>query len=189
MDYKKWIWKRKWDIFFALLLGLLLIPSVRIPVVAFVQRMIAFSPSEIAEDKRESLNSYNWILVDLKGKQTNLSISEGKVIIINSWATWCPPCVAEMPSFQKLYNSYKDKVDFYFVASDDPSKVSQFMIKNEYDLPIYFQVNNPPKELESDLLPTSFVVDKQGKIIIKEVGTKNWDSQDIHDLLDKELAK
>ena len=75
---------------------------------------------EIEEKEQVKLLDFNWKLQNLKGEQINMSSFKGKLIVVNFWATWCPPCVAEMPSFQKLYNDYGDRVVFLFVANDEP---------------------------------------------------------------------
>src|SRR5690554_6776339 len=98
--------KKNWsNVLFGVLVVLLIIPQTRMPIQVFVQRLIAFSPSEVAVEKRVVLEDYNWDLRKLDGGAANMRESNGKVAIINLWATWCPPYVAEMPSFQKLYNS------------------------------------------------------------------------------------
>src|SRR5690606_8413203 len=98
--------KKHWSnlLFFALLI-LLVFPQTRMPIQVFVQRLISFSPSEKSVEEREILQDYNWNLQQLNSKEINLSQSKGKVAIVNFWATWCPPCIAEMPSFQKLYDA------------------------------------------------------------------------------------
>ncbi len=182
--------KKHWsNILFFLLLILLIIPQTRMPIQVFVQRLISFSPSEVAEDKREVLNDYQWGLRKLDGSAADVSESREKVTIINLWATWCPPCVAEMPSFQKLHDSYGDQVDFYFVTSEEPEKVQRFMTKNNYSMPIYLQASSAPKLLQSNALPTTFVISKSGEIVINETGTADWNSKKMRELLDKLLLE
>ena len=167
----------------------MIIPQTRMPIQVFVQRLISFSPSENSVADREVLEDYNWSLQELNAAEINFSQSKGKVVIVNLWATWCPPCVAEMPSFQKLYNSYGDKVDFYFVTSEKPEKIEKFMLKNEYSLPIFIQKYEAPKQLQSQALPTTFLISKSGEIVIKEEGAADWNSAKMQTLLDKLLAQ
>lgn len=124
--------KKHWgNILFFAFVALLIIPQTRMPIQVFVQRLISFSPSEKKVSDRETLQDYQWNLQELEGGEINFSQSEGKVTIVNFWATWCPPCVAEMPSFQKLYDSYGNKVDFYFVTSEESEKVNRFLQKKQ----------------------------------------------------------
>ena len=101
------------------------------------------------------------ILLILKKKR-------GKVICINFWATWCAPFVAEMPSLQSLYDSYGDKVTFLFIANDEVETVDTFMQKRGYTLPIYYVDNEVPTALEHSSIPTTYWIDKSGRIVIKK---------------------
>ena len=159
------------------------------PIQVFVQRLVSFSPSEKSEEEREILQDYNWNLKQLNADEVNFSQSKGKIVIVNFWATWCPPCVAEMPSFQKLYNDYGTKVDFYFVTSEKVEKIEKFMVKNGYNLPIYFETSAPPKLMESNILPTTYLISKSGKIVIDEEGTADWYSTKMRDLIEKLLSE
>lgn len=114
-----WIKKRKWDLVFVVFIGLLFIPSVRMPVQVFIQRIIASSPDELTENQKIAVESYDWELLSMNGETVNFSESIGKPVVLNLWATWCPPCIAEMPALQNLYDSFKNEVDFYFVSSED----------------------------------------------------------------------
>ncbi|MBK5212971.1 MAG: TlpA family protein disulfide reductase [Flavobacteriaceae bacterium] len=189
--------KKHWsNILFVAFLALLIIPQTRMPIQVFVQRLISFSPSEKSGNDRETLQDYNWNLqkldaeaVPAERQEVNFSQSKGKVVIVNFWATWCPPCVAEMPSFQKLYDSYKDKVDFYFVTSEKAEKVQHFMEKNGYTLHIYLQTSEAPKQLESNVLPTSYLISKSGEIVIDEEGAADWNSEKMRTLLDNLLIE
>jgi thiol-disulfide isomerase/thioredoxin len=159
------------------------------PIQVFVQRLISFSPSETIVNERKTLEDYNWNLQQMNSEEINFSHSKGKVAIVNFWATWCPPCVAEMPSFQKLYNDYGTKVDFYFITSEKVEKVEKFMVKNGYNLPIYFETSPTPKLMESNILPTTYVISKSGKIVIDEEGTADWYSTKMRDLIEKLLSE
>lgn len=182
--------KKHWSniLFFAFVL-LLIIPQTRMPIQVFVQRLVSFSPSETSETMRETLKDYNWSLQKLNSEEVNFSQSEGKVTIVNFWATWCPPCVAEMPSFQKLYDSYGDKVDFYFVTSEKAEKIQSFMKKNDYNLPVFRQIFDAPEALQSQALPTTFLISKIGEIVINEEGAADWNSKKMRALLDELLSK
>lgn len=168
---------------------LLIIPQTGRPIKVFVNRLISFSPSSIDQKDQKTLSSYKWELKDIKGEIVNFSQSEKRVAVVNIWATWCPPCIAEMPSLQNLYNEYGDKVDFYFVASDKKEKVTRFLAKEGYNLPVYFYHGIIPPLLETGSLPTTYLVDKKGKIIISKKGSADWDSDSVKKLLDKAIAE
>lgn len=138
---------------------------------------------EIDEEKQANLDSYEWILRSLEGADFNMQSLRGEVIVINYWATWCPPCVAEMPSLQKLYSDYKDQAVFLFVANDDPVKVQNYLKDKGFDFPVFFQVTPPPKELNSGSLPTTYIISSEGKIVVKKIGAADWNSSKVRGLL------
>ena len=180
-----WIKKRKWDLLFLLFIGLLFIPSVRMPVQVFIQRIIASSPDELSEDQKIAVDSFDWELLSMDGEVVNFSESIGKPVVLNLWATWCPPCVAEMPALQNLYDSFNEDVDFYFVSSESSEKLKKWPKTKDYHLPVYNAYSVFPKELESNTLPTTFVLDRQGRIVMKEVGSAKWDSDYMKNYLQK----
>jgi len=151
--------------------------------------LISFSPSETSEEKREILQDYHWQLQALDSGGINFSQSKGKVVIVNFWATWCPPCVAEMPSFQRLYNEYGNQVHFYFVTSEEPEKVRRFLQKHSYSFPVYLQQYEAPNQLQSPVLPTTYVISRNGEIAISETGVADWNSKKTRDLIVRLLSE
>jgi thiol-disulfide isomerase/thioredoxin len=177
--------KKNWsNIMILAIIALLFIPQTGMPIRVFLNRMISMSPSEVASEKRETLKEYHWPLQTPNGERTNLSVSEGKVVLINFWATWCPPCVAEMPSLQQLYDHYGDRVDFYFVSAESPDKIAAFMAKKGYSFPVYLQKHQAPPPIETNSLPTTYVISKDGEIVIDKTGAADWDSDTVKQVLD-----
>jgi len=140
---------------------------------------------EIDKEEQVAISNYNWELKSLKGEFVSFSDFKGKVVLVNFWATWCPPCVAEMPSFQKLYDAYGDKIVFLFVANDEPDRVLSFIQDKGYDIPVYYQVTKVPAEMDSNSLPTTYIVDSSGHIVASKVGAADWNSSKVRKLLDK----
>ena len=152
-----------------------------LPVRATLIKAVSFVTTrvfsmEIDKEDQVYLNDFNWQLQDRKGQEVNLKTFKGQVIVVNLWATWCPPCVAEMPSFQKLYNDYGDKVIFLFIANDDPDKVDRFLAKNGYELPVFFQTSSAPEAMSSNALPTTYIINSKGSIVASKVGAADWNS-------------
>jgi len=182
--------KKNWsNILFLLFIIVLIIPQTRMPIQVAVQRLISFSPSEINKEERVFLKDYNWELTSLSNEKVHFSSSKGKVVIVNYWATWCPPCVAEMPSFQNLYNLYGDRVDFYFVSSDKRTSLQKFLNIKGYQLPVYKEKSPSPTLLYSEVLPTTFVISKEGEIVINETGAAAWDSDKMKTLIENLLKE
>ena len=183
-----WIKKRWKDLVFILVIGLLFIPQIRQPIQVFVQGIFAGSPDEMDENQQKQLNNFEFALRNLNGESTNLSMSRGRVIIVNNWATWCAPCIAEMPSLQALYNDYKDDVDFYFISNEKKNVLVQWLKEKSYDLPIYQPVGPTPGQLNSSSIPTTYVITKAGKIVIEEVGAHDWNSDEFREKLDQLIS-
>ena len=178
--------KKNWsNILFIVLILLLIVPQTRKPIQIGLNRLFAFGPSEVAETERVKVESYNWKLATPEGELTNFNASEGNVAIVNLWATWCPPCIAEMPSFQELYNDYSGKVDFYFISSEEPARLLKFMNKNDYSFPVYQPFSGGPAELQSNSLPTTYVISRSGEILVEKTGAADWNSSGFRKKLDE----
>jgi len=167
-----------------LLLALYFFTPIGFKAKVYLNRLISHNPVPVEERAQQILEDYDFKLVNSNGSSVNLSEHKGDVIFINFWATWCPPCVAEMPDLQLLYDAYGEKVTFLFIARDKKEKVSNFMMKKKYNLPVYFESGFTPKTLYSAALPTTFVIDKKGNIVVAETGSAAWNSQSVRSLLD-----
>lgn len=143
----------------------------------------------VSDKAMVGLSAPDFSLQDRQGNTWTLSELKGQVVFVNFWATWCPPCVAEMPDLQHLHNAFGDKVQFFFIARDKKDRVSKFMTKNNYDLPVYFEAGFTPKTLYSPALPTTFIVDAKGNIVIAETGSADWNDESIHQLLENLLKQ
>lgn len=171
------------NIVFVVIIGLLIYP----PTKEYFIKLVSFSPSTIKVDERKQLESYNWKLKGLNTPNLDFNITKGKVVFVNFWATWCPPCRAEMPSIQKLYNDYKDKVEFIFVSNEDWNIIDTFYKSQNYDFPIYNPLSRRLEEFKSKTIPATFIIDKKGNIVIEKRGAANWNSDKTRLLLDKLL--
>ena len=177
------------NIAFIAFIALLLFSPLGTFVKVQVNRLIVFSPKTIAAMDQKELSTYQWQLVDATSKIVSLEEYKGKIIFINFWATWCPPCIAEMPSIQKLYTDYQDKVVFLFVTTDSFERANAFLDKENLILPIYQSVTNPPLEMESSTIPATYLIDKQGNVILAKIGTANWNSDSFREQLDHYIKK
>lgn len=173
------------NILFILIIGLLLYTPTRV----YFLRLVSFSPSVINTEQQVTIQKKSWFLKGLNTRDINLNKLEDKVIFISFWATWCPPCKAELPSIQELYNDYKDKVTFLFITNEDWFKVSDFYTENNYNLPTYHSISSIPKELESKTIPATFIINKKGNIIIDKKGAANWNSESVRKLLDESITQ
>ena len=152
-------------------------------------KTLLMPPKVEASTNRTEFNTDFPLAGIVKASDINLNALKGKVVFINYWATWCPPCRAEMPSIQSLYNDYKDKVVFLFLTSDDKAKVEKFYKDNNYDLPTYNMLTKSPSEISTKSIPATFILDKQTKLAMAEYGPANWNSAAIRKRIDELLAE
>lgn len=179
------LFKNQWsNIIIAVLILVLIIPGTRKPLQIFFNKVFSFSPSVTSENERSSIASYQWALERNNRERVNLRDYEGQVVIVNFWATWCPPCIAEMPSFQDLYVDYQDQVVFLFVSSEDHQTVRGFLDRKNYSLPAYRPLSEAPEPLNGKTLPTTFLIDKSGNIVIQKVGAADWNSENVRNTID-----
>ncbi len=127
----------------------------------------------------------------LKGNESNLSSLKGKVVLINFWASWCAPCIEEIPSMIKLAEKYGDQIEIIAISADaEIAEVNNFLKSfPEIEKPNIHIVWDEKKELmqlfEIDRLPESFLTNKDLKLARKILGSINWISQDTTDYIDK----
>jgi thiol-disulfide isomerase/thioredoxin len=176
------------NVIFFVVIALLIIPQTRTPIQVTLNKAIAiFSPSIIDEEKRGVFEFSSWRLEDINGKQINFNDLEGEVVLLNFWATWCPPCVAELPHIQNLANEYGNKVKIVLVSGENPSKVSTYLNEKGFSLKSYRALDSYPEGLNISSIPRTFLIDKKGKIVIDKTGAANWNSNKVRNLIDELL--
>jgi thiol-disulfide isomerase/thioredoxin len=184
-------WQKAGDIIFWILIILFLIPGPRKVIMTTLNRAVLHlkAPRIMNEEKQEQLTDmdYYWTLAWSENQPYYFSNLRFKVVVLNFWATWCPPCVAEMPEFQSLYRKYGDRVAFLMVTNDKPEAVEAFIKKNHYQFPVLYLAENPPEPLSFSALPTTFIISKEGRVVTKKTGAANWDSKAMEKILDELL--
>ena len=120
----------------------------------------------------------NFTLPGLDGKMVSLSNYQGHVVLVNIWATWCPPCVDEMPSMERLYQELKDE-NFEIVAISidamGAEAVAPFMEKNKLSFAALLDPEGTIKSVyQTTGVPESFIVNKKGILVEKIIGPRNW---------------
>ena len=132
--------------------------------------------------------NYDFKIKTLDGRITDVNEFKGKVIFLNVWATWCGPCRVEMPSIQKLHDKIgKENIVFVMLAVDDRKsfdKVVNFVKDKEYTFPVYVPHESLPEQLMVRTIPTTFVIDPDGKIAARETGAANYDTEKFKSFLE-----
>jgi len=117
-------------------------------------------------------------LTTLEGESLSLTAFEGKTIFINMWATWCAPCLAEMPNIHSLYQQVaSDAIVFVMISVDeDVDVVRQFVKQKGYTFPVYRLTHPMPAVYDSAVLPTTYVIAPNGKLVTKHVGMAQYNT-------------
>lgn len=142
--------------------------------------------AEIKKDPVVNNNGLSFLFTGEDGQTSSTADLKGKVVFVNFWATWCPPCRAEMPSLNVLYNQLKDDDRFIFLfinEDDDVNKAKVYLERSGYSLPLMKRIGQVPDEIYSGTLPTTIVLDKKGQIVLKEEGLANYNTKAFVDQL------
>jgi peroxiredoxin len=140
-------------------------------------------PSPFAVDKFVGQKAADFKLKDISGKEVLLSSFKGKVVLLNFWATWCPPCKAELPAMSKLHERLKNRGFIVIAVSTDkrPDEPKAYIADN----PVAFTVllDNDLKVsrnlYKAFMLPTTFLIDRKGIIVEKYFGEQEWESPEM----------
>ena len=122
------------------------------------------------------------------GEAVNLADLKGKVVFINFWATWCPPCIAEMPSINKLHQQFKDNKNVVFLMVDvdnNLEKSIKFMKNKKFDLNVFTPASQIPPNYLGGSIPTTLIINKKGEMVFKHEGGADYTNTEFMTYLDK----
>ncbi len=160
---------------------LYLFPSVKLKLkdllfpIATIENAITLNEDDY-DIQLKGLNVPDINLKELKGD---------KLVMLNFWGTWCPPCREEWPTIERLYQARADKIDFVLIAMQDKEEdVIAFMEKYNYTAPVYIAESPITKNVLPKSFPTTFLLDKNGRILLKEEGSKDWNSKSTNAFID-----
>lgn len=128
------------------------------------------------------------MLTNTDGASIPLSSLKGKVVFLNFWATWCPPCIAEMPAINELHKKFSGNNNIVFVmvdADNNPEKSVAFLKTHQYNLPLYFLSSAVGKDMFNGTLPTTLVINKKGEIVFNETGAANYSTEKFSGFLEQ----
>lgn len=181
----------EWGILIAIVLVLYL-TGWHTQVIGTLQRGI-LATGLITPDIPENATDFESANLDFyftnqSGKVQSLNDFKGDVIFMNIWATWCPPCIAEMPSINSLYTHFEDdeNISFILVSMDeDFEKAMKFMESRHYDLPIYHYRSKVPGTYQSSAIPTTYIISPESEIVLQKEGFAKYDTEEFKSFLRK----
>lgn len=145
-------------------------PSEKAPVVLRAPSLPATPPAgSLGEAPAE------WALASLSGRVKHLADFRGKVVVLNLWATWCPPCLDEMPSLEALYERLDpDQVAVILLSEESPETVRPFVERHKIRAPVYVDAGPRPPAFGGEVLPATYFIDRAGRVRWTTVGAANW---------------
>lgn len=151
-----------------------------IPAVCMAQAVTTETPASVDHVEVYGRADYDWTIRALDDDAVDLAVFKGKVLFINLWASWCTPCIREMETIEGLKDRLSDTdVEFLIVAAEGERPVRRHLRRYSYDLPIYLEVDRMPVAFGLRGLPTSWVVDRDGRIVLLRHGEAIWDTDEV----------
>ena len=174
----------------------LYLTGLHTPVIVLFQRGLLATglllPDTVSIKSADQVDSATVDLTDLylsdaQGRPVNTDDLVGKVVFLNLWASWCPPCLAEMPNIEALYADYaaNDRVAFVLLNVEaDSAKGRALMKRKGYRFPVYYLQAALPERLASGTLPTTYVIAPSGEVVLRHLGMARYDTNEFRSLLD-----
>lgn len=128
-------------------------------------------------------------LKTLEGNDVDIEQYKGKNLFINFWATWCRPCIKEMPSIEKVQSQLKaENIEFLLASNETRSQIKSFTQSHGYKFN-YVQLDMPLAQIDIQGLPTTIIVNPEGEIVFTEMGARDWSSEESIQLIKKAIAQ
>lgn len=187
---KSLLWIRKnWST--AIMIAVLILLWVNPDAKAWVMRQMIstglFNSKIEEKTEKSSLVPPNFSVRNENGEITETSQLRGKVIFINFWASWCPPCRAEFPSVQKLYDRYRSNEDMVFLTVNLDDEIilgKKYLQKEKFSIPFLVPDSSIPKELYNGSIPATTILDKTGKIRMHHSGMADYSKASFYKEID-----
>lgn len=170
-------------IFYALLILIIVYPKTRIMVQQGLMKIGLFRPNlEQPKENIESNIAASFVKHGEEDKPIRTDELKGKVVFINFWATWCPPCRAEMPSIETLFKKVGDSDDVVFMLVEidgERKKAVKFLEDENLDLPIYYPYERIPGQWLGNSVPTTIILDKSGNVAARHEGMADYSRKEV----------
>lgn len=192
---KKWLNKSTLSnlAFFAVLLFFILSADAKSWLIEGLMKVGLFQP-DVTQNLSNKTNQANLKVqfVSNEGKLVSLEDLKGKVVFINFWATWCPPCIAEIPTINAFYQKYKNNKDIAFLMVDvdgNFDKSVKFMQRRKFDLPVWNAASAIPADYLNQSIPTTVILNKKGDIVFKHEGGADYENKEFQQFIEKLIAE
>ncbi|MEM6845765.1 MAG: TlpA disulfide reductase family protein [Bacteroidota bacterium] len=163
---------------------ILAIPELRLSVMSSLQSVLlrtGLFNATVSQGVTNELFTSSFVLKDTAGQRVELADLRGKVVFVNVWATWCPPCLAEMPEIAELYKELGQQVEFLMISVDKNHQKAQQWIQEEgFAVPVYFPQQ---RSLDYATIPTTWVIDRSGKMVFKKTGMAQYNTPHFKEFL------
>jgi len=155
-------------------------------MIVLVPRQKLEKPEVRKPDIRSTGAVYDWSLTDRNGRIVPFSTFKGKTVFLNIWATWCPPCVQEIPSIDKLaaMESLKDVVFLGVTVDEEEDDIRKFVASQKPRFRVVRPLDAIPEVFQTDGIPATFIIGPTGEIEMSHVGSAAWDAPEIVALLE-----
>jgi thiol-disulfide isomerase/thioredoxin len=187
MNWKKEI--KSWGIIIGVF-SVLYLTGLHTPILGGMQSLLLstglIKPKVLLDNKASQPFDYSGRFTDIEGNPVNLRDFEGKTLFINLWATWCPPCRAEMPHISELQKkvSHREDIEFLMIALDrDFQKSKDFVGSKTWQFPVYHASHGLNSSLQSQSIPTTLVVSPAGEIVFYQEGMSNFNTKEFEEFL------
>ncbi len=149
-------------------------------------------PPKLEDSGTSRPASYDWTILDLEDRPASFARFKGKPVFLNIWATWCGPCVQEMPSIARLAEEPRLKgkgIEFVCVSIDDSAEtVRQFLAGRPWHM-TFFRAEKLPSVFLTEGIPATFIIAPDGRVAASEVGSARWDTPEVVGLLERLAAE
>jgi thiol-disulfide isomerase/thioredoxin len=186
-DWKKEI--KSWGLMLSVF-AFLYFTGLMTPIMGGIQSVLLSTgliKPKIALVNKEKLDfDYSGTFTTPQGSLIDLEAYRGKTVFINLWATWCPPCRAEMPHISEMYKKVKDSenLEFLMIALDKDFEKSKKLVNDKgWSFPIVHASHGLNNSLQSQSIPTTIVINPEGKIVFYQEGMSNFDTEEFKGFL------
>jgi thiol-disulfide isomerase/thioredoxin len=190
-----WLRKNLSEVFFFSAFAVVMGTDLRLPVVSTMQRGLLASglwratppAAPVALTSPLAEYPHPLPLLTLDGRPANLRQFRGKAVLVNLWASWCPPCLAEMPGLQALYQKTDtSKVAFVLISLDaNPNKARALLKRKNYTLPVFFPAAPLPAPFDSPSIPSTVILTPSGRLADRHDGMADYDTPEFRAALEK----